>query len=808
MRKEMSRRMVRWPIFGRDEMDMMVNYVENAEGAKAAWGKALGALACSLVLALGMALSGARAFADDGDASPSSGTTLQAIGLTSQAAPAKRTIMLYMCGSDLEEDSGMASANLRQILSSDFGNGEDVRFIVMTGGSCQWHLERDYLVFPEGVSVPADAVQHGNPNFDDEVPTVEDNKSEISGPYNQIWEAKSAGAMSDDAGKLVLLDGDGLNDGRADAEGNEEWMSDPDTLKNFIDYCETNYPAEKYDLILWDHGGGATGGFAIDWRRPQSDFGGDAMSFAQIVDALKDNKVVDEDADGTQDGTFDFVDFDACLMGSTEVALGVADYMDYLLVSPESIPGRGQMYSGWLDMLGENPDANTYDLGKKLVDSFVEYYDADHEGYVRQDGTMALINTKALLQSGFVDALNVMGATMKSQVESGKFYDELRSAKSSIVYSNTNFYDLGNLVSLLGVSLWELDPGAVNNSAVDYSSDYTATAQKLLGILSDPEIVYAGNTAGVSRQSRFFMGAEDAHNTLESSGLHLYFPLGSNEQGIIEYDDAIKAALEVMPQDGRADFLRGYVHTLYEYNFVRLAGRTVTNMVNSDKDWTPIDYDKVQEYWKQPIYPNLADLLPNYTHYNFRAKPLFEAMDGDKYNGNYEEAEAEVRTWLDGVVRQQALEAVSADNVTAISFVTRDGVGSKVQIANTRRRAVDGVRMDVVAELPAVRAYIEKHDAGVEDPDEMLASLIEDGLADLPLGTVRATMDASIDSIEDSTGDFMRDCVNFASTGSTMPPRRPGTSTRCRENGTPSKMRTASCTSLTTTMARPLPASR
>ena len=41
-------------------------------------------------------------------------------------------------------------------------------------------------------------------------------------------------------------------------------MSDPDTLQSFIDYGVANYPAEKYDLICWDHGGGPAGGFALD----------------------------------------------------------------------------------------------------------------------------------------------------------------------------------------------------------------------------------------------------------------------------------------------------------------------------------------------------------------------------------------------------------------------------------------------------------------------------------------------------------------------------------------------------------------
>ena len=45
------------------------------------------------------------------------------------------------------------------------------------------------------------------------------------------------------------------------------------------------------------------------------------MEFSGIVDALAHNKVVDSDSDGKPDSKFDFVDFDACLMGSVEIAL-------------------------------------------------------------------------------------------------------------------------------------------------------------------------------------------------------------------------------------------------------------------------------------------------------------------------------------------------------------------------------------------------------------------------------------------------------------------------------------------------------
>ena len=70
----------------------------------------------------------------------------------------KRTIMLYDCGSNLETDAGLATYNLLQILESSFSSDDDITFLVMTGGSHKWQIGNSNLVFPDGVSLPDDAV--------------------------------------------------------------------------------------------------------------------------------------------------------------------------------------------------------------------------------------------------------------------------------------------------------------------------------------------------------------------------------------------------------------------------------------------------------------------------------------------------------------------------------------------------------------------------------------------------------------------------------------------------------------------------
>jgi len=83
----------------------------------------------------------------------------------------------------------------------------------------------------------------------------------------------------------------------------EQNMADPATLTSFVNWAATNYPAEKYLLVLWNHGGG--------WREYDiptkgviwDDTSGDFMTMAELVQGL----------DGVNEG-IDIIGFDACLM--------------------------------------------------------------------------------------------------------------------------------------------------------------------------------------------------------------------------------------------------------------------------------------------------------------------------------------------------------------------------------------------------------------------------------------------------------------------------------------------------------------
>ena len=118
------------------------------------------------------------------------------------------TILVYMCGTDLESRSGMATSDMQEMLAAS-GN-ENVNLLVYTGGCSNWR------------------------------------NNVVSSKYNQIYQIAG--------GKLM----------RAVENGGKKAMTDPATLSEFIRWGAKNYPANRMALIFWDHGSGSLSGYGHD----------------------------------------------------------------------------------------------------------------------------------------------------------------------------------------------------------------------------------------------------------------------------------------------------------------------------------------------------------------------------------------------------------------------------------------------------------------------------------------------------------------------------------------------------------------
>ncbi|MBQ1520179.1 MAG: hypothetical protein IIZ56_01755, partial [Clostridia bacterium] len=103
------------------------------------------------------------------------------------------TLMVYMCGTDLESKYGMATNDLNEMLHATL-NDDKLNIIVETGGTKQW-------------------------------------KNSVMTPgTNQLWRVRKGGieALNKDMGRMA--------------------MTKASTLSSFIQFCSKNYPADRYML--------------------------------------------------------------------------------------------------------------------------------------------------------------------------------------------------------------------------------------------------------------------------------------------------------------------------------------------------------------------------------------------------------------------------------------------------------------------------------------------------------------------------------------------------------------------------------
>ena len=158
-----------------------------------------------------------------------------------------------------------------------------------------------------------------------------------------------------------------------------ENMDNPQTLSNFINWGIEKYPAKKYGLVLWDHGGQFTGYGGDTQNGTKADFG-----FSWDKYGLK-TKVVREAIQSSFQSTglnkFDFLTFDTCLMAGVEVLVDVHDLTDVFMACAEIDYGAGWDYKS-LNYLKQNPEASTIDFAKQEVadwDKHHSRYGADIE---------------------------------------------------------------------------------------------------------------------------------------------------------------------------------------------------------------------------------------------------------------------------------------------------------------------------------------------------------------------------------------------------------------------------------------------
>ena len=243
------------------------------------------------------------------------------------------TILIYMNGSNLETDDSEATTDLSEIVAA--GSSDKVNILVQTMGTKKW-----------------------------------DKKFGIASDRSQIYKVTGDG--------LELVND---NLGQLDCTTSK-------TLSDFIMWGAQNYPADRYILHFWNHGGGPIYGFGYDeWNKDESA----CLSIDEIQHALNTAGVY-----------FDFIGMDCCIMSCLEVCAALYDYCDYTVLSEEFESGLGWSYEGWVGALIENSSISTEELAKIAIDDMIR----DNENSIEGDSSiLSLIDESMvkLLYTAWVD---------------------------------------------------------------------------------------------------------------------------------------------------------------------------------------------------------------------------------------------------------------------------------------------------------------------------------------------------------------------------------------------------------------------
>jgi hypothetical protein len=270
---------------------------------------------------------------------------------------------------------------------------------------------------------------------------------------------------------------------------------DPAVLKDFATWAITNYPAEHYMLVIWNHGagwddsnlyegdyfGGATppvvrkgvvikkGRAGAAARAPvrmgtvraaakrarralfgstvESMVASRAIAFDDQAKDFLDNmelKRVLEDIRRAVRHKIDIVGFDACLMSMVEVAYQIRDSVGVTCGSEEEEPNEGWPYDAILKALASTPAMTPRQLAGTIVKQYLASYKAN-------DG-VTLAATDLAQIAPLADAVGALGKALSSAMSDGPARSAIIAVRAQVQeYSSPydEYCDLGDLCDLL-----------------------------------------------------------------------------------------------------------------------------------------------------------------------------------------------------------------------------------------------------------------------------------------------------------------------------------------------------------------------
>ncbi len=255
---------------------------------------------------------------------------------------------------------------------------------------------------------------------------------------------------------------------------------DPNVLLNFLKWAAEHYEAERYAVVLWNHGSGWTPDLmdgiaqdvrAVNWNsREASQRSGTTLRrvlFRTTLEKIlemperRERAICSDDGSGHSIDTtelgkvmvkardvfgrkIDLLGMDACLMGNLEVAYQVQDYVTHIVASEDLEPNDGWPYDRVLQYLVENLHAETADLAAHIVKAYVQsYLERDMDGVTQSALDVSKIDE-------VTNALDTLSDVLVANMAQAKYWLDDSLALTQAQFYHETLYDIAEVSEWLG----------------------------------------------------------------------------------------------------------------------------------------------------------------------------------------------------------------------------------------------------------------------------------------------------------------------------------------------------------------------
>lgn len=466
-----------------------------------------------------------------------------------------RTILIYLDGTNLETDNGYGTKNLLDMLRAKIP--ENVKVIVVAGGTKTWHMNdpKTYYEYAGKLLYP---------DVDEDKLTTEQKKEvkEKAAEFKEKYGIDISGLQT-----YEVVSNNGINTLKLlKTYDNNQYIVDKDFFISAIDFTTDYAPASKYDLVIWDHGGGP-GGYGED--EFLADYLEEHKELKETIENTVTLKRISEILAGSSyiknGGKFDFIGFDACQMGNYEVASTVAPYAEYYIGSEENEPGYGWDYNVFFNTLGANPMVSTVDLGSAIIDGFINQYK-------KGNSTLSMVD---LGKMKTLDEKVAKFAVCLMKEADTRYYDMVASVGTRSHFATREGYGSSNLLDLRRLAT------AFTNESKEYSTELVYASNEVIQALDDCVLV--------NKYKETF---------LQNGGMSIYYPIRAYyerpakiEKGSYYYNNRAQELLKIYADNG--------INEEYRLAAAKLAVRNLAGL-------------KLVNFWNQSADPTVKDLFTDY----------------------------------------------------------------------------------------------------------------------------------------------------------------------------------------------------